>query len=684
MARAARYPAALLDSVSVERRERFFTKDGGSYVLNKDVRDLCVFSPHSVIRDPPFSKIDLVSCRNLLIYFGVEIQAQVIPTFHYALKPAGFLFLGSAENVSQFEDLFAPVDKHHRIFRRRAVTTPSIPLPVKLGGARTTQSDLPSRRSPLNGVSLRQAVDDQVLLRHAPAHVVVNHDGEVMYFSARTGKYLEVPAGAPTRQLLTLARKELRLDLRAILRGAQESGRMVERQGLTVEMEDGRVQLLSILIEPLGERVGNEALFLVAFVDHGPVLSREDALQRVQNRTSQQTERELRDTRDRLQSLIEEYETSLEELKSANEELVSVNEELQSTNEELEASKEELQSVNEELHTVNGELSGKIEALDRANSDLINLFEATDVATVFLDRQLVIRSFTPAVGKVLNIRSGDLGRPVTDLTSRVSLTGLAAEISEVFRTGRTLERRALSYDEAAHFLIRIAPYVDASKRQEGVVVTFLEVTTLVRAEERQRLLVRELHHRTRNLLGVVQAVASRTLSGDERLCDFDLRLGALSRAQSLITGAVQREIDLGEMIRLELEAVGAPPDRYTLSGPAAKLGFDLIQTLSLALHELTTNALKYGAFASGSGRLEVVWTVEDKGDACLLKLQWQESGVRMAFLSPPKGFGRELIETALVHNHHAKTHMEFTPDGVHCSIEVEYPSRGGLIEDRGQ
>jgi two-component system CheB/CheR fusion protein len=246
IARAARYPEALLDSVTAERRRRYFISDGGSYVLSKDVRDLCIFSPHSVIRDPPFSRIDLVSCRNLLIYFGPDVQSQVIPTFHYALRQGGYLFLGTSENVTQFGDLFAPLEKKQRIFRKRDDGASLVRLPLTINGLRpsTFTHELPRARGPLSGIALRQAVENQVLERFAPPHVVATRDGDVVYYSVKTGKYLEPAPGAPTRQLLNMARKGLRLDLRAVFRDAVETGHTVVRQGLEIDSEDGRVQVV--------------------------------------------------------------------------------------------------------------------------------------------------------------------------------------------------------------------------------------------------------------------------------------------------------------------------------------------------------------------------------------------------------------------------------------------------------
>jgi len=674
-ARGARYPAALLDSVSPERRRRFFILDGGSYVVSKDVRELCIFSPHSVVRDPPFSRIDLISCRNLLIYFGAEAQNQVIPTFHYALRPEGYLFLGSAENVSQFDDLFSSIDKKHRVFRRRSDIAPHVRLPLIVNALKPGQvSDLMPRRPPLGGVGLRQRVDEHVLERFAPAHVVVNRDGDVVYYSGKTGKYLEPPAGIPTRQLLTLARKGLRLDLRTAFREAVETGHSATREGVAVENETGGVQIVNILVEPLAENNG-EPLYLILFIDQGPVLSHEEARLRVgssQDGAALHVERELRETRDRLQSMIEEYETALEELKSSNEELVSVNEEMQSTNEELEASKEELQSVNEELHTVNGELSSKVEALDRANNDLQNLFESTEVATIFLDTQLTIRSYTPSVARIFNILPSDRGRPITDLSSRLSLKDFADDIRAVLGAAGRVERRVTTEDGNTHYLVRLSPYRAADGSSEGIVIAFIDITNVTRAETRQKVLIAELQHRTRNLLTVVQSLARQTIGKGAALDAFSARLQALSRVQDLISSGQCDKIDLGELVRLELEAVGfAPSDRIQIKGPKVALSFDALQTLALVIHELTTNALKHGALRQPDGALTITWDVERAAEAdSVLAFDWKETGVAIAAQPEKRGFGRELIERVLAFSPRTESRLTFTPDGASCHIEI--------------
>ncbi|KQP31997.1 CheR family methyltransferase [Methylobacterium sp. Leaf100] len=489
VARSGRYPEALLDTVSPERRRRFFSAEGGSYVVVKAVRELCVFSPHSVIRDPPFSRIDLVSCRNLLIYFGPVVQAQVIPIFHYALRPRGHLFLGTAENVSQFGDLFTPIDKKHRIFQARDTERSGAALPLAISGTqlapfarRSGQAVRPPPFNPESGASVRQAVESHVVERFAPAHVVVDREGDVVHYSTRTGKYLEAPAGLPSRQLLTLARRGLRLDLRSALREAIESHGPAFRSDIAVEGEEGRIQVVSITVEPLPLREGADPLLVVLFHDQGPSLSRSDAEQRdarpKPGSDALQLEHELRDTRERLQTLIEEYETALEELKSSNEELVSVNEELQSTNEELEASKEELQSLNEELQTVNHELSGKIDVLDRANSDLRNLFDASGLAIVFLDRDLIIRTFTPAVARFIPIQDSDRGRPLTDFAVRPAYPDLAEDLARVLTDGKEIEReieQPTIRDGNRRHVVRISPYRALNAAITGAVVSFVTV-----------------------------------------------------------------------------------------------------------------------------------------------------------------------------------------------------------------
>jgi two-component system CheB/CheR fusion protein len=478
VARTGRYPDTLLQGVSKQRLERFFTSEGTSYVINKPIRDMCVFSSHSVVRDPPFSRMDLISCRNLLIYLNSELQGHVIPIFHYALKPNGYLFLGTSENISQHGDLFTSVDKKNRVFQRRedGAAMPNLPVLFRRHGG---GSGLAERKEP-TGRSLRQSVETRVLERYAPAHVVVTREGDVINYSAGTGKYLEAPPGRPNRALMAMARKGLRLPLRSALHEAIESQRAAVRNNVELE-SDEKTEFIRITVEPMREH-DNEPLYLVVFNDLGapapeerPATSRKS---KGRDANLEHLERELRETRERLQSMAEEYETAIEELKSSNEEMVSVNEELQSTNEELETSKEELQSVNEELQTVNHELTVKIDELDRANSDLKNLYEATEIATIFLDRELIIRSFTPAVTRIFSLIPSDRGRPLTDIAHQLDYAQLPQDIQQVFGSRQPIERRVNRRDGNAHYIVRALPYWTGAGKIEGAVLTFNDVTSL--------------------------------------------------------------------------------------------------------------------------------------------------------------------------------------------------------------
>lgn len=494
IAREGRYPEALLASVSPERKKRFFSLDAGSFMVTKELRDLCIFSSHSVIRDPPFSRIDLVSCRNLLIYLGPAAQSQVIPIFHYSLKPGGYLFLGMAENVTQFDDLFTPVDKQHRIFRSREVATrrPSYPMSVLTGQLHSSQILHKPSGSRSSVGSLQQVIESQVLERHAPAYLVANTDGDVLYFSTGTGRYLEAPAGAPTRNIFDLARRDIRFELTAAFREAVERNSPANLVGVIPQDGDRVLLTVNITVEPLWHQNHQDRLFLVLFDEQKGLLAPNqgggttaslaaDPMVGLQN--------ELRDLKHRLQATIEEYETSLEELKSTNEELTSVNEELQSTNEELEASKEEQQSVNEELQTLNTELGVKVDALDTANSDLRNLFDSTQIAIIFLERDLTIRSFTPAMTRIFSILPGDRGRSIKDLASKLDVSGLEKDMQEALAVGTTVERAIHDEKTSTYYLMKTNAYRSARGDIEGVVVTFIDVTRITQAEaERKSLL----------------------------------------------------------------------------------------------------------------------------------------------------------------------------------------------------
>jgi two-component system CheB/CheR fusion protein len=672
VARSGRYPDTLLEGVSKARLERFFTSEGASYVINKPIRDMCVFSSHSVVRDPPFSRMDLISCRNLLIYLNSELQNHVIPIFHYALKPGGFLFLGTSENITQHSDLFAPLDKKNRVFERRGDGARlQLPLLFRRHGVGAGEGP----REP-EGRSLRQAVETRVLDRYVPPHVVATREGDIVYFSAGTGKYLEAPPGRPSRSLMAMARKGLRLPLRSALHEAVESGRAVSRDNIPVEFDD-HAEFVRVAIEPMRDD-DSGSLYLVVFSELRPTAQEETPAKRRKGRGGRdhgldQIERELRETRERLQSMAEEYETAIEELKSSNEEMVSVNEELQSTNEELETSKEELQSVNEELQTVNHELTVKIEELDRANSYLKNLYESTEIATIFLDRDLIIRSFTPAVTRVFNLIPGDRGRPLTDIAHSLDYAELPQDIQQVFGTRQPFERRVDRKDGAAHYIARALPYWAGNGKVEGAVLTFSDVTSLARAEEQQRVLVAELNHRVKNMLTVIVSIATLTLKGEQGEAfgeTFLQRLHAMARAYDLVSRDQWSEVSLLDVVREQVEPfLTDRSDRIVLDGPLVPLRPKVALSLGMVLHELGTNAAKYGALSVPGGSLEVTWALEKRSDTQLV-VDWKERGGPPVVPSKEHGFGLTLIEREVGQGLGGKARIEFQPEGLQVNLRI--------------
>jgi two-component system, chemotaxis family, CheB/CheR fusion protein len=510
-----------------------------------------------------------------------------------------------------------------------------------------------------------------VVERFAPAYVVVDDSGQTLYFSSGTGKYLQPAAGPPSRDIVAMARPGLRADLRTALHRAKETGQRVVRDRVHVQINGG-LQVVSIAVEPITE--GKETAYGIVFNDRGPMHAHDETAEAREPESSdatvQEIEKELQETKERLQSTIEELETANEEFRSSNEELLSVNEELQSTNEELETSKEELQSVNEELQTVNHELSSKIDELDRANSDLSNLFQSTQVATIFLDRNLEIRSFTPAVTKLFNLIPSDRGRPLTDIVSRVDYPDLEEDMRRVCAGGEMAERAVSLAGGKSHYLARVLPYRSASNAIDGVLLIFVDVTNIVAAEEQQKVLAAELSHRVKNTLAVVSSIAERTLPDDETKKDLIGRFHALGHTHDVLSQAGWTEAGLRDLILAELSPHGAGDGgNLQISGPTVMLKPQAALFLALAIHELSTNAAKYGALSVAGGRVDVSWRITGDQPA-RLELRWQEEG------GPPidglgtPGFGSELIERGIRFELQGEAKLEMVNGGLSCRIVI--------------
>ena len=524
--------------------------------------------------------------------------------------------------------------------------------------------------------------NSRVLERFAAPFVVVTEDGTVVHYSSHAGGFLQPALGPPSRSIFDMVRRGLRHAVRAALHSAAETGRAVE-QAVLAEAEGGRTGPVTLVVEPLPGQEPDRP-YLVVFKEAGPGRSEPPPSGEAGGAASlaMELDREVRDTKERLQALTEEHETALEELRSSNEELHSVNEELQSSNEELETSKEEIQSVNEELQTVNAELSGKVDELDRANSDLRNLFESTRVATVFLDQHMVIRAFTPEVGSIYNLIPSDRGRPLTDIVSRLDYDGMRDDVLHVLHTLEPLERRVSRRDGTAHYLLRILPYRAPDSTVDGSLVTFVDVTRIVEAEQHQRLLVDELNHRVKNMLAVIISLATQTLRRAGTLEEFSGvflgRVHALTAAYSLVSRENWSSVELREVVAEELRPfMASDRTNVRIEGPPVMLDPRGALALGMAIHELATNAVKYGALSVAEGDVAVTWTLERNQDANSqqLVLDWVEQNGPPVTAPAKRGFGMTLIERGLAHDLSGQAKVEFLPGGVRASVRAPLPDR---------
>ncbi len=674
-ARAGRYPATLLEGMSPQRLSRFFAAGTDGFSVRQEIRELCTFSAHSLIRDPPFSRIDLISCRNLLIYLNAELQDRVFLTFHYALAPNGVLILGSSETVSRQANLFHTLDRRHRIYTRGSGQSDiSSVYQLAQGGARPGV-ETGRAKPPNTKTNLSKAVasaNRRVLERFAAPFVVVSAAGEIVHFSSNIGRYLEPAAGVPTANLFQMARRGWALELRMALRRGVEAGRAVEHVHTVVAGDGERTYPVKLIVEPIPGS-DSETLYMIIFVDMDSPRPAGDQTQSAtltaSNAAVADLDRENRDLREQLQSIAEEHATAIEELRSSNEELQSVNEELQSTNEELETSREEIQSINEELNTVNVQLSAKVEELDHHNSDLKNLFESTKVATVFLDTFLIIRSFTPEIASIYNLIPSDVGRPLTDIISQLSYNDLRGDVQAVLGSLQPLEKRVQCRDGSTHYLMRILPYRLPDSTVDGSLITFVDVTSIVRAEEHQRLLVDELNHRVKNMLTVVISLATNTLRQSASLEAFkDVFLGrihALTAAYTLLSRDAWSAVPLREILMQELHPfLAGEPVTVTVNGPAVLVGPRVALAMGMAIHELTTNAVKYGSLSVPEGKVDVAWAVAENPAGRQLVLQWTERNGPKVVKPVRHGFGMMLVERAFAHDVGGQADVEFQPEGV--------------------
>ena len=794
-ARAARYSRTA--GISPERLQRWFYNDDGAFRPIQKIRGMCVFSVHDVIKDPPFSRLDLISCRNLMIYMDTDLQDRVLRTFHYALRADALLLLGISEGVREHAELFTTVDKAAHIFQRQDGDAAFPAMPISAHGAVPNREMADNARGP--GDRVDRAVR-QALAKHSPAFLVVDrHCNIVRYSGGEVARYLEPAPGVASLSLGSNLRKSLRLAVRTAVQSVVKSG-----QGLIVEnvpaVIEGLDCLVNVIVEPV-EDADSDNLYAVAFQEVRALVP-EAPQPDPSGKLSAQTlaaEKELRTIRAQLHATITDLESANEKMNSSFAEHQSVNEELQSTNEELQTSKEEMQSINEELQTVNAEMMAKNDLLSILNNDLQNLLESTQIATIFLSEDLRIKNFTPRMADIFSLRQSDRGRPLTDIVSLIAYEDLRRDVAKVLSDMTVLERELKLLDRGASFVMRIRPYRSIERLVDGVVITFVDVTERKKAElartvserrfaaivnqtnvgvaetdsdghflltnaaleamvgrsgedfhsmrwqdlispedaetvvqlfasavdegdpldleyrlnradgssvwvhdsvsvlddkqggvksvisvklniddrkrgdERAALLLGELDHRVKNILAIVSSIVSQTLksglSPDAFTEAIKGRIEAITRAHNLLTNRGPSSVGtLHNLIDTELQPYRGR--ELFIDGPDIVLTPKAGLSMAMAIHELASNAAKYGSLSIPDGKLAVVWTTTT-GPEPEFHLSWTETGGPVIAAAPLKrGFGTALIEKSMAFELDAVVQRSFPPEGVICTIDL--------------
>ncbi|WP_316979217.1 chemotaxis protein CheB [Shumkonia mesophila] len=799
-AREGRYPRAIEADVSEERLQRYFSREGEHYRIRQEVRDVVLFASHSALKDPPFIRVDLITCRNLLIYLERELQTQVCGVFHYALNPHGFLFLGSAETADAAPELFKPVDRAARLYQAKSQAVPHVPLlPGAAAGRRRSAAGTATSPRVERFATLKDLHAASLELA-APPSALVDDSLRVLHLSPNAGNFIRPSEGAYTAELPALVRSELRLELRGALQRAFETGEPILTLPVPVAFNGSRRRVL-MKVAPMAADGEAPAQALVFFIDGGLIEPSDDAHEAGKDGQSAQVRRlmdELQAAEERLRQSRLEHEQATQELRATNEELQSINEEYRSTSEELETSKEELQSINEELQTVNAELKSKLETISSAHSDLQNLIAATDIGTLFLDSELRIRMFTPAVAGLFSINENDVGRPIIDFKHNLDHAGIEADARGVLRTLVPVERE-VGYSGGRSLMMRIRPYRSVDNRIEGLVATFIDVTELRKAtaqlreserlrrmieteavgiifldeggrlidsnnaflrmtgfareavsdgrlnwrtltppdwmdlteremaklaetgrigpyekeyfredgsrmwilfagqglgdgttvefcldiserkaaEDQRALLLRELSHRVKNTLAVVQSIAHQTLRTSDSVEAFaeafERRLQALAHAHALLTPQNWTGALLGDLVAATMESFLPDGDaRVKIDGPPISLSANATVSFTMALHEMGTNAVKHGALSTQKGVVEIGWRVAEPqpGKNGRLIFTWTEHGGPKVAQPKRKGFGSKMIEKGVAHALGAQVAIDYREAGVICTMEL--------------
>lgn len=513
IARLGVYPDTIVTDVDKDRLRSCFNVERHSYRIKKEIRDQIVFAEHNIMKDPPFSKLDMISCRNLLIYLNIEAQKKVFSIFHYALINEGVLLLGSSESLGEYADAFEVIDRKNKFFKRKNLKPDKMPQ-----RGFEFQDPLPTIKAASVPVLKKVQQDNLAIItqrfllsNYAPACTIIDNKGDAVYFSGNTGKYLQPSPGEASLNVVDMAREGLKTKLRTLILKARKSKKLEVTTNVKVKT-NGQFQTIKLTTRPLNESLNDNGYLMIIFEDIDttnkmPAKVKKEEPENVSEINALQ--QELDNTKEYLRSTIEQLEISNEELKSSNEELQSSNEELQSTNEELETSKEELQSVNEEIVTVNTELQGKIDELAQAYDDMNNLLASTEIGTIFLDDKLKIKRFTPSMSKIINLINNDIGRPVEHLSSNLNYVTLVADVKNVLAKLTPFTIAVKSHD-GIWYQMQIMPYRTAQNVIEGVVITFVDITN-------EKTLAEELNKIKENYEHLLESTKTVVYTQDKNL-----------------------------------------------------------------------------------------------------------------------------------------------------------------------
>lgn len=797
-ARHGVYDQSIEGRVSEARRKRFFVQDEGGWRVRKELRDMVLFARHNVLTDPPFMKLDIAICRNVLIYLDRKMQRQVCGTLHYALREGGALMLGTSETDDTTPELFRTIDRDARIYDAgpgsgRAVAT----LPQQgITGMLDASKLIPKAVEPDRGVGLSHI---SALEATAPPSALVGSDLRVLHLSPTAGRFLMPSGGAASLKMPDLARPELRLDLKLALHRAFEDGQSTLTLPADVAVNGSRHRVV-MQVSPAPEVAEAPPRAVVLFLDGGPIVE-PTGVDSAEPGDLRRLQEELRTAQERLVASRSEHDLAMQDLRAANEELQSINEEYRSTSEELETSKEELQSMNEELQTVNTELNSNLESVSSAHSDLRNLVDATEIGTLFLDGALRIRMFTPRVREIFNLAAEDIGRKITDFSNKLVNDSVVDDTSTVIERLIPKERDAQTTDGRC-FTVRTSPYRTLDDHIDGVVISFVDITaarkateevhisderftallaattdvafrmdpdwsemrmlrcgsfladtseprtdwmeayfpeedharlqaainkaivgkslfelenrvirndgsigwalsraapiieqngsirewfgiasdvTARKGAEKAQTLLAELNHRVKNMLTVILSIAEQTRDDAPSLDAYaealEDRVRALADAHDALTRTEWKGASLDDLAQAAIGIISATErERVSISGPAIELGSNATTIVRLALHELCTNALKYGSLSVSEGRVAISWRAEGaaKSDSRRLILEWRESGGPS--VSPPehRGFGSNLLESGLPRELNGTAHFSFEPEGLFYRLATPF------------